>query len=273
MTRAVLVPLLLSACASHDPPPAAKEQPPGSHDAATAWLWRSDAVEPADPSYLLGVVGQHGIAHCPGGGYDRQWLAVRPVVGRVGLSGPPDEVLEPVMDHPVVAIGTPISAPERPPLDTEIEPCPPMQMRDDWRETPRGMRIARQPGAGIDHFEVSAVRELYELRAQLDGDHVVVTLHNPVPVALREVELRVHYEGCFGKPGTTVEVSKVGPLGVGAQTSTRVAQIITRSGDRPGRNTYRASSVQLVAEGEAVFIDLDAGLSSLGATVECPPKK
>jgi len=284
-TALVLAPLLLvTACASHDPPPAGPAQPPAQPGAApdplaaviadgkAPWLWRGDEGDPASPSYLQGVVGQRGISHCPEGTYDRQWLALRPTIGRVGVSGPEDSVLDPVMDTPVLAIGKPGMTPEQRPLSVTPEMCPPMQMRSDWTETPRGMRITREPRPSISHFELSAVRPLHELQAHPEGDHIVVTLLNPIPVALRDVELHVHYEGCFGKPGSTIETTEIGELAVGALASARVPRHVTKSGARPGRESFRAFSVQLVAEGDRVFVDLDVGLGALGVESECPDR-
>jgi hypothetical protein len=221
-------------------------------------------------------MGQTGIEHCPGGGYDRKWLAVRPAIGRVSVSGPADEtVLDPLMDRPVLALGVPGEAPPRgasPEPTPSVEPCLPAQMRSDWRTTPRGMLVERGPAPAVEHFRMDAVRPLHELAARKDGDHVVVTLTNPVPGALADVELRAHYEGCFGKPGTMARATVIGDLGPGAQASARVP-MLSRRGDAPeGRHEFRAYSVQLLARGDDVVIDLDVPLDLLGAGVECPDR-
>ena len=144
-----------------------------------------------------------------------------------------------------------------------------MQMRSDWSPTPRGMRIDRSPSPAIQNFEVAAVRPLHELSVKADGEFVVVTLVNPVAIQLRDVEMRVHYEGCFGKPGSRVETSTVGVLAPLAQVSTRAPMYLEAAGP-PGRTSFRAHSFQLVATGEAVTIDLDASMRALGIENECP---
>ncbi len=274
--------LLVTACASHEPPPAEPTEPPIEPaadplaaviaDGKAPWLWRGDEGDPTPTSYLLGVVGQRGISHCPDGGYDRQWLALRPTIGRVGVSGPDDSVLDPVMDTPVLAIGQSTTAPPRQAPSIKPEMCGAMQMRSDWYETPRGMQIEREPRPRISHFEMSAVRPLHELQVQPDGDHIVVTMLNPVPVPLHDVKLHVHYEGCFGKPGSTIETTDVGTLAIGAKISARVPRLVDRAKAQPGRRSFRAFSVQLVAEGDRVFVDLDARLGAFGVENDCPDR-
>lgn len=285
MRRLLLLGVLSVACARQEAPakpevPAAAPPPQAAaatepRDDASPWRWRSDAGPSATPTYLLGVMGQTGIEHCPGGGHDRTWLSVHPVIGRVSVSGPADEgVLEPLMDRPVLALGQPGEPPARaegtPEPATQVEPCMPAQRRSDWQLTPRGMLIERDPAPALPHLRMDAVRPLHELTVRREGDHVVATLTNPVPVALADVELRTHYEGCFGKPGTRVETTVVGELGRGAQASSRMP-VFTRRPDAPaGRSEFRAYSVQLVGRGEGVVIDLDVPLADLGIAIECP---
>lgn len=244
----------------------------------TVWVWRADPPESRDPSYLLGVVGQQGTPRCTADdNYDAQWVGVYPTIGRVSVGGPEDPVFDSVMDQPVLALGQPRPRPVRtvepsgdPDGDPGSEPCAPMQMRSDWRQTPRGILVVREPAPSIEHFEVQALRPLHELSARLDADAVMVTLQNPVPVVLEDVSLRVHYEGCFGKPGTTTKTHEIGKLGLGAVASTRVVQQTTEADSPPGRRIFRAASVQLVGRADGVVIDLDVPLRALGATVDCP---
>ena len=271
------------ACASQEAPakpeaPAGAAPPAVDADAKpktgrtddSPWHWRSDAGPGGSPTYLLGVMGQSGIEHCPGGRYDPQWLAVHPTIGRISVSGPDDEVLDPLMDQPVLALGRPGEPPPGDPITTTIEMCPPAQMRSDWRTTPRGMLIERSPRPALPHLDMDAIRPLHELQARKDGDHVIVTLTNPVPLALTGVVLRTHYEGCFGKPGHRSEETVVGDLGVGAQASTRVPVLTRNPGPPDGRNEFSAYSVQLEGQGEGVAIDLDVPFGRLGVELECP---
>jgi len=277
--RTLVLCVLSTACtgpdvaASPEAPASGSAAKPGRGGGDSSWHWRSDATITGTPTYLLGVMSQSGVEYCPDGGYDRKWLSVRPTIGRVSVGGPDDEELDPLMDQPVLAVGQPG---EPPPREAGSEPpaagqsCVPAQMRSDWQLTPRGMFIERDPAPALPHLRIDAIRPLHELQARKDGDHLVVTLQNPVPLALTAVELRTHYEGCFGKPGTHMETTTVGSLGVGAQASARVPMLTHRPGEPNGRNEFHAYSVQLVGQGEGVVIDLDVPFSQLGAGVECP---
>ncbi len=242
-------------------------------DEGSPWHWRSDAAPSGSPTYLVGLMGQTGIEHCPGGEYEPTWLSVRPRIGRVTVSGPDDARLEPLMDQPVLALGQPG---DPPPSEgaadgtATVEPCPPAQMRSDWQQTPRGMLMQRDPAPTLQHLRMEAIRPLHELQVREDGEHLVVTLTNPVPLPLTGVELRTHYEGCFGKPGTHVETTPIGELGVGAQASARVSMHASRPGSPDGRREFHAFSVQLLAQGEGVVIDLDVPFGRFGITVGCP---
>ncbi|MEM7154371.1 MAG: hypothetical protein AAF799_16105 [Myxococcota bacterium] len=252
------------------PAPTPSEQPSAPSD---AWQWRSDMDLVASHT-LVGVVGQGGFRRCAEGSMEGTWVGLYPTIGRVSLSGPPDSIFDPLMDQPVVALGEPqyTSPRKTTAADDDAVPCPPMQMRSDWTPTPRGMRIDRRPAPMAQHFEVAAVRPLHELSIKPEGEFVVITLNNPVAIELRDVEMRVHYEGCFGKPGSRVETSEVGVLAPLAQISTRAPKLLEGSGP-PGRSTFRAHSFQLVARGEAVTIDLDASLSAMGIDNQCPRKR
>jgi len=269
----LLVGVLAMGCTNHEAQTGDGAPAEPSGEPASTWVWRADDGSVAT-STLVGVVGQQGVSHCPDGGFDRQWLGLHPTLGRVTLSGPDDPVFDPVMDMPVVALGQPKPAPRWPPITQDVEPCPEAQMRSDWLETPRGMLLQRDPVPEIQHFEVAALRPLHELRVEAKGEDIVVTMSNPAAQVLHEVELRVHYEGCFGKPGSTVETTKTAELALGAQIAARVPRLIERShAVAHGKPIYRAFSVQMVGRAESVTIDLDVRLATLGVAVECPRRR
>ena len=108
--------------ASSEAPSAAEKAKPVRGGGDSPWHWRSDATSTGTPTYLLGVMGQSGVERCPDGGYEREWLSVRPMIGRVSVSGPDDEVLDPLMDQPVLALGQPG---EPPPREAGSEPPAP----------------------------------------------------------------------------------------------------------------------------------------------------
>ncbi len=263
LRTAGILALLATACASHEPAASEPRRTPGfpvgQH--ASGWQW-ADSDTSAEPTHILiGRLGQLGTEVCSGD-HEQSWTDIEPTIGRVGVVGPPDDALEPLMDRPVLARGRPSAAGSGatpPPSGTS---CVGMQMRSDWRLTPRGIVRDRTPQPSVDRLEVTAVRELHELAVRPDGDHVLVTFNNPISNGMTGVELRVHYEGCHGKPMASHQTETIGNLGGGALASARMPLLL-------GDSEARASSVQLVAEGPELVVDLDVPLADFGIEPEC----
>jgi hypothetical protein len=113
------------------------------------------------------------------------------------------------------------------------------------------------------------MRPLAELTVAARERELVVDFRNPVPVALADVVVRIHYEGCRGKPDTRARERVVGGLDVGAG----VQAVFPRSiDDDDGRGPHRAHSVQIVASGDEATFDLDVPLAVLDAAVACPDR-
>lgn len=230
------------------------------------------------PEWFFAVLGQTGIEHCPDGTHEPTWLAVQPTLGSVPAGD--EAAVEQLMDRPVLARGTAIAAPPRAPLPVEPQPCPMAQMRSDWIDTPRGIRVQRTLSPDIEHFEVSSLRELDELAVRRDGDELVAEFSNPLPFALTGVRLRMHYEGCYGKPGTTSRESEPVELAPGQTITHRFPQIAEHdhTGPRKGGPTaHEHIAAALVLElpaqagpdGGAVHADLSVSLHALGLAFEC----
>lgn len=231
------------------------------------------------PEFFLATLGQDGIQHCPGGGYEVSWLAVHPTLGFVNAGGPAlsdPSILEPLYDHPVLAQGKVAEPPERPPLDVNIEMCMPMQMRSDWVSTPRGIRCMRNEGPRPDYFHATNLRRLDELSVTREGEELVVSFKNPLPVALEGVSLRMHYEGCYGKPGSTSKTSERSKsLAPGEAISHRFSlfDVIERDSS-PGardRSKHAAAELELNIEGAStsVHTDLSVSLRAFGIEFDC----
>ncbi len=269
LLRTLTVALLVTACTNRepgapvsqiadDPVPAVAADPTAT---GSAWQWRAEHGDVEGSSHtVVGLLGQRGDEHCTADG-EQQWANVHPAVGRVVLRGPADDAVEPLMDQPVLALGRPIDDPQMPAPRASGSSCVPMQMRSDWRVTPRGIVRDRPPAPSVQQLEATAVRRLHELTVRPDGDHLLVTFTNPFGVELHDVELRVYYEGCRGKPGSHAQVEAVGVLGVGAQASARMPRV------EPDES--RAFSVHLSGRGPDVVIDLDVPLTSYGIDVKC----
>jgi hypothetical protein len=259
---------LLLACTNAEPPtadPIQRGAPP------TAQLESEpNPVSTTDgPEYFFAVASQVGVEHCPKGEFE--WLAVQPTLGWVTTSGAAAAELEALMDLPVLARGSVGPKPALPPLAVEPAPCPIMQMRSDWVNTPRGIRVHRTTPTGADHFHSTSVRRLDELKAVVAGEQVTASFENPLPFALTGVRLRMHYEGCYGKPGATSMESEALRLGPGE----RLEHAFPLLEQKDPKRVHRAAALVLeiaASEGPAdakVWTDLDVSLHRLGVDFEC----
>jgi hypothetical protein len=249
-------------------PPASGAKPPADPPAPAQDGGSAAAAEdepPGGDTWLLGVMGQRGAASCPSG-MSRTWLNVVPTIGSVRALGVADDAAEALMGEPVIAFGRPRPLGTAMP-EVEVHPCPPMQMREDWVETPQGIRIRREPQPDFDAFAVSTVRRIEEITATLEGDRVIVELGNPLPVRMEHIRLTLHYEGCFGKPGSHASTPKVAAVDPGASRRTAWPAFY-----EDGGRSYAARSVQLSAQAAGAVFDLDIPLRVIGAVVDCPDR-
>lgn len=260
---------LTLACTTGEPPPAHDPGPPIVQPAEP----ESNPVSTTDgPEWFFAVASQVGVEHCPNGKFE--WLAVQPTLGWITTSGDAVAELEALLDQPVLARGSAGPEPERPPLSIEPSPCPPMQMRSDWVNTPRGTRVRRTEPTGAGHFHLTSVRRLDELTVATDGDQIIASFQNPLPFALTGVRLRMHYEGCYGKPGTTSRESEPVTLAPGERIDHEFPRIDEREGDER-RRLHRAAALVLVVGGSEgpsdakVWVDLDVSLARLGLEFDC----
>jgi hypothetical protein len=274
----------LTACTSSETG-SDRADPPDSSPAASEVVAPEAQPTPVTttdgPESFFAVLGQTGVEHCPEGSYDPTWLAIEPTLGFVSVSGLADEELEPLMDQPVLARGAAGPAPKRAPLAVEPRPCPMMQMRSDWVNTPRGIRVRRAAPLDIPHFHATSLRRLDELTLEREGEQVRVRFTNPLPFALKKVAVEIHYEGCYGKPGTTSLTSDRVALEPGEALEHRFPLIAEKAhrGERkggPSARLHRAADLvlslpaQAGPEGQAVHTDLTVSLRDLGVEFECP---
>jgi hypothetical protein len=228
------------------------------------------APNPIDgDEFLIGVLSQSGAEVCDATG-ERRWEGVVPVIGWTGVTLPADA--DSLMDRPVVARGTVGGEPPQwPPRTGTTEPCPPQQMRSDWIDSPRGMKMRRTDSpAPLSHFTVQELRPLAELTVRNVDGALAIDFRNPLPVELRDVVLRMHYEGCHGKPGTATRDENVGNLAVGAGTRASFPGVVEAERG-PGRlEPHGAFSLQIIARAEHAHIDLDVRISSFELGNRCP---
>lgn len=88
--------------------------------------------------------------------------------------------------------------------------------------------------------------------------------------------INVHYEGCYGKPGTRSQTATADKgLVPGETVAGRFPITVTdhddpRLGGRRGKGEHRAHSVEIRASGKNVYFDADIPLSMYGIDVDCP---
>lgn len=275
LSRSLLLASLLFACMANEP----AEPESASPSVAAVEAEPRPMPEAEGDEYFFAVLGQFGVEHCPGGGYQPTWLNVQPTLGFVSAGGAATENVEPLLDQPVLARGTSMAAPQRAPNPIEVRPCPLMQMRSDWVNTPRGIRVQRTSTPNIEHFHVTSIRRLDELVVTREGDEIVVVFKNPLPFALVDVRLVMHYEGCYGKPGSTSIASDPVELAPGAEVTQRFGLITDHepTGPRkgsPNAREHRAADLVLLLgeqrEGATVHADLSVSLQDLGVAFDCP---
>jgi hypothetical protein len=272
----LLLASLLLACMSTEP---AEAPASASPTVAAVEAEPSPVPEAEGDEYFFAVLGQSGVEHCPPDNPKATWVNVQPTLGFVEAGGPATETIEPLMDLPVLARGTSMAAPQRAPQSIEVRPCPPMQMRSDWVNTPRGIRVQRTSSPSIEHFHVTSVRRLDELAVVREGDELVVSFRNPLPFALVDVRFVMHYEGCYGKPGTASITGDPIELAPGAEVTQRFPMIKDHEPTGPRKGTpnareHRAANLVLVLgeqpEGVTVHTDLAVSLQNLGIAFDCP---
>lgn len=263
---ALVLALSAFACTTAEPPSTEPDPTPPSVRVESE---PTPVSETDGPEYFFAVASQVGVEHCPNGEFE--WLDVQPTLGWVRTSGPATAELDALMDLPVLARGSAGPAPERPPLAVQPAPCPMMQMRSDWVNTPRGMRARRTAPVEAEHFNITSVRRLDELKVVAKGERVTASFDNPLPFALTDVRLRMHYEGCYGKPGATTHESPSVTLQPGERLEHEFAVF-----DAPDpKRVHRAAAIVLEIGGSEappaakVWADLDVSLHRLGVKFEC----
>lgn len=231
-------------------------------------------VDEAGQVQLVGVLHRHGTPACRGddpdvGWYGRHWVVgFTPLVADEGLLSQVGALAE----RPVVVSGSPTERSPPPPefpSGVSGEHCPVMQMRSDYVDTPGGVRIRHDPRPRPPGFATTAVEPFDGLRATVTDDTVQVVFENTLGVALSDVALVVHYEGCMGKPGSTAARTEHGGAAPGETVVARHPAV-----QASDRGDYRAHSIEVSGGGPAVTLDLDARLPEVGADrVPCPGRE
>ncbi len=227
-------------------------------------LW-IPAAALAQPTMLVGELTQQADRKCTETG--DSWVNPRLEVGFVPLVGELPGA-KPLFGQAVIVRGVVAPAPVRPKVENTAA-CQELQMRSDWQIGMHGMRVRRLDVAPIAGFRAESVKALEGFSATLDGDQVVVTFQNTTGAPLTDVAIKVHYEGCYGKPGTATETRRTPTMKPNSTATARVPQVlIKKARHRPRTHVMREVSV--LAKGSHVVFDLTVDGFELGAAVECP---
>lgn len=234
------------------------------------------AAKPAPPSqrFLVGELVEDGVQRCLAD-YKHDWVNLYHSVGFTPLKPAAGVDLKPLEGALVVVEGhvDPAGLGRMAPVKHE-GPCPMMQMRSDWVQTKSGMRVNR-PGMGTvaGAFVAKQVSRWDGLKVTRKGDVLSVSLRNTFAVPLSDVRVTLHYEGCYGKPGSTSETVTAATLAPGKALSGTFGAF-KELGEHPsGRQLHAASSIQVRVGSDVVAFDFDYDVSSAGVDVSCKERK
>lgn len=201
------------------------------------------------------------------------WHARYPMVGFTPLEVADGGEARLYRGRVVVAEGelTGASDVERPAdLPEDEGECPIMQMRSDWVEAVGGVRMLRDGMGGRGVFRATRLRVWDGLVVTARGGEIAARVTNTfADETLADVDLIVHYEGCYGKPGTQARAASAARLSPGDTLEHRFPLVVRGEGRR-GEASFVASSVQVRARPGATAFDLDVGLSRWGIEARCP---
>jgi hypothetical protein len=216
------------------------------------------------PITVVGVLNEAGTNRCVDG--DESWVDTHLTVGwsRVYGTSMPSSLKGKV----VVLSGETTTPPPATQVKNDFT-CPPMQMRNDWIRTRSGMRYDRNLKAPTHDLKATDIKAFDGLKLQFDAaaDTVSVRLHNPLAQPMNDVTLVLHYEGCYGKPGSVTKRHPIGIIqpGKSAGITGQPARVMRKQGRG---YEHVLLYVQAVSKGVPI-LDIDAPTRALGTTIEC----
>lgn len=220
---------------------------------------------------LVGELAEGGVERCLPD-WKREWVNRYPMVGFTPLKPKAGVDPAPHYGRLVVVEGVvdPAGLGRQAPVENTGE-CAMEQMRSDWVNTPGGMRVMR-PGMGAVAGALTATKitPWDGLALRVEGDELVAVLTNTFTTTLVAPTIRVHYEGCFGKPGTTSREKSARDLTAGEKLTFRAPLLLDEEGRPDARRSFAAASVQITSETKTVVFDFDCGLRREGLTAACP---
>lgn len=218
---------------------------------------------------LIGVVTAQADRRCTGK-MEPDWLNPHHQVGFVRITASKQD-LTPYEGKPVIVTGR--IANVLPPKITHTGHCMEAQMRSDWVVGKNGMRIRRAAGVGFAAMSVDTVTPLTGFAASRKDKKLSVRFTNPTAASLGTVSMIIHYEGCYGKPGTLSESSETKAVARGKTATVSVPINLERKrGQRLRR--YRAASASVrISDTKGITSNLTMSLSAIGGGhFDCPKR-
>lgn len=219
------------------------------------------SIGKASPPVLVGVLTEQAVRQCSPDGKE-SWQDPHFQVGFVRLVTGLAPVPRSLVGKPVEVVGPEVA---RPAEARTGGPCPAYQMRSDWVQGKAGFRVMRRGSEASlrKARRVQQIRPFQGLQVTRVRNQLRVAFTPPGQHLYPEVTLVVHYEGCYGKPGTVSRERKL--------TARRGGQRITADfphwlpsqekdlSSAPARRRQRghlAHSVQILAPNAPVSFDL-----------------
>ncbi len=244
-------------------------------------------IDAAPEVQLVGQLTRQYRGRCGADG-QHKWDDEHWEVGFVRLEVPAGLDLAKLEGKAVVVTGKataakPLPAPEYVHAAMELNPqpdgpgieCPQYQMRSDWVIGKNGMRIMRERSAGLPaRLAVTNARLFDGLDLEVGGDQLTVTFTNTFRATLPGARVRIHYEGCYGKPGSDSRTETLGDLPAGEGRTVSFPTIVDEDQGKWGIRHHRAYSIQVLSSAGDVLFDCDLSMGSFSVTgMECPAEK
>jgi hypothetical protein len=266
--------LVLVACVSKVEPETKQAEPVQTEQPAVVPDAVADTQPSGDTITVVGVIHQDGRRICDGRG-NEEWVDLYYLAGftPLVLDDAMTRAVAALHKRPVIVEGHVQSPPATEPVPNAAE-CPQYQARSDWVFTSEGVRIPRGTRAA-EGVAAERVRAFEGLRVARAGAKLQLWLTNPFDVPLAEkLAITVHYEGCFGKPGTDAQTSvRDAALAPGQVWHVEAPALLEDPQQPRGRQMFRADSIEVRAAGEGIAFDFDAALHELGLPgVQCPDR-
>jgi len=242
--------------------------------ACATLLLATPAASAADvgDSWVVGVLTLQHAEQCTGS-WDSEWVDPHHEVGFVRLVPVKGVDLKAWEGKLVMVRGVP--APPPVVVVKHTGECPGRQARNDWIFAKNGVRLQRTwPQPHPAAFTALEVKAFDGLTVRRDGETLHLRFTNPFEdITLDSVEVQIHYEGCYGKPGTRTRHAKLGMVAPGAYVDVEQPTIAIDEDGPRGRIVHKAWSVQATCLSEGYNFALDAPLRLFeSGGVDCPER-